>query len=162
MSTTEASKSKGADVRFPPPLIYLIALVAGAAVNRWALPLGFPLESGPFPTAVGCLLLVLGIAAIVMSFRHFQRTSQDPKPWKPTPEIIDTGIYGYSRNPMYLGMALMLAGFGFLFANLWMLALVPVSLVLNNVIAVRPEEAYLEELFGEPYLAYKRRVRRWI
>ena len=162
MSKAEASKSKGADVRFPPPLIYLIALAAGAAMNGWVLPLHFPFESGPFRTAVGCLLLVSGVAAIVMSFRHFQRTNQDPKPWKPTPEIIDTGIYGYSRNPMYLGMALMLTGFGFLFGNLWMLALVPVSLVLNHVIAVRPEEAYLEELFGEPYLAYKRRVRRWI
>lgn len=162
MSKAETSESKGANVRFPPPLIYLISLLAGAAANRFVIRLPFPLDSGPLLTAVGVLVLASGVAALVMSFRHFQRTNQDPKPWKPTPEIIDTGIYAYSRNPMYVGMALMLAGFGFLFANLWMLGLVPVALVLNYVIAVRPEEAYLEELFGEPYVDYKRRVRRWI
>jgi protein-S-isoprenylcysteine O-methyltransferase Ste14 len=162
MSESDSPQNKGADVRFPPPLIYLIALAAGAAADRWIVALPFLLAAGPVRTALGVALLGSGAAAIVMSFRHFKRTDQDPKPWKPTPEIIETGIYGHSRNPMYVGMALLQAGFGFLLGNLWVLALVPVSLALNYVIAVRPEEVYLEELFGEPYLAYKQRVRRWI
>jgi protein-S-isoprenylcysteine O-methyltransferase Ste14 len=162
MSESKPPQEKGANVRFPPPLIYLISLAAGTAAERLTGPHPWLHEAGAWSTAVGWALLIAGVAAITMSFTHFKRTNQDPKPWKPTPEIIDTGIYGHSRNPMYVGMALMLAGFGFLFGNLWVLALVPVSLVLNYLIAVRQEEKYLEEQFGEPYLAYKQRVRRWI
>jgi len=158
----EPPQIKGADVRFPPPLIYLIALAAGVAVNYSDAALPLLPETPLVRAVVGSALVMLGIGAIIMSFRDFRRTNQDPKPWEPTPEIIDTGIYSRSRNPMYVGMALLQTGIGILLANLWIVALVPVSLALNYVIAVRPEETYLEGLFGEPYLAYKRRVRRWI
>lgn len=92
----------------------------------------------------------------------FRRTGQDPKPWKTTPEIISTGVYRFTRNPMYLGMALLQVGIGVGFANGWILALLPPVLVIIYAVAIRPEETYLESKFGDGYTAYKKSVRRWL
>ena len=85
-----------------------------------------------------------------------------PKPWEPTPEIISTGIYRMTRNPMYVGMAVLQAGIGIWWANGWIIALVPVVLAVVYATAVRHEEAYLEEKFGDAYRGDKSSVRRWI
>jgi protein-S-isoprenylcysteine O-methyltransferase Ste14 len=151
----------GAAVRFPPPLVYLIALIAGGLLHAFLLPLrlGFGLAVR-VAGATGCALL--GIGVMLGAIGLFKRTGQDPKPWKATPEIITAGVYAYTRNPMYLGMALVQVGFGFAFANAWMIALIPPVLVIIYAIAIRHEEAYLARKFGEPYSEYKRSVRRWV
>jgi protein-S-isoprenylcysteine O-methyltransferase Ste14 len=94
--------------------------------------------------------------------RLFMKTGQDPTPWKPTTEIISTGIYRFTRNPMYVGLALVQTGLAVAMANLWLVALLPVVLAVVYATAIRHEEAYLERKFGEAYLDYKRSVRRWI
>ena len=96
------------------------------------------------------------------AFGLFRRTGQDPKPWKSTPEIISSGVYTVSRNPMYVGMSLLLAGIGIGWANGWLLVLLPPLWFVIYRTAIRHEEAYLERKFGDRYLAYKRSVRRWI
>jgi protein-S-isoprenylcysteine O-methyltransferase Ste14 len=151
----------GASVRVPPPLVYLGAVIAGAAIHRlgWPLPLGLPSGARIVLTAVAA---VLGILSIGGAIRLFRRTGQDPTPWEPTPEIVSTGIYRFTRNPMYVGMALLQIAIGVGLANGWILALVPVSLVLVYWTAVRHEEAYLARKFGETYASYKRSVRRWL
>ena len=88
--------------------------------------------------------------------------TQDPKPWEPTPEIISAGVYRFTRNPMYVGMALLQTGIGLALVSAWIIALAPVVLAVVYVTAVRHEEAYLEEKFGAAYLNYKSSVRRWI
>ena len=92
----------------------------------------------------------------------FRRTGQDPKPWAPTPEIVATGIYRFTRNPMYVGMALVLLALGLAFANAWIVALVPTTLAVVYWTAVRHEEAYLERKFGAAYARYKAATRRWL
>lgn len=148
-------------MRFPPPFVYLGAVVAGALLQRFvaAMPLGVPL-----PLRIGATVVTagLGVALVAAAIGLFRRTGQDPKPWESTPEIISTGIYRVTRNPMYVGMALLQASIGIGFANGWILALVPVVLVLIYTIAIRHEEAYLERKFGAAYLDYKRSVRRWL
>jgi len=76
--------------------------------------------------------------------------------------IVGAGPYRFTRNPMYLGMVLLCIAAAILLASEWILALTPVCALALWWFAVRPEEAYLEEKFGEGYRAYKRRVRRWI
>ena len=88
--------------------------------------------------------------------------SQDPKPWATTPEIISSGIYRFTRNPMYVGMALVQIAIGIGLANWWVILAVPVSLVLVYLTAIRQEEAYLERKFGSAYTDYKMSVRRWL
>ena len=103
-------------------------------------------------------LLGLGLQA-VMALR---RTGQSEIPWTPTTEIVQSGPFRYSRNPMYLQMVLFCAGFAILLFNPWILLLTPLVAWGLYQFAIRPEEAYLEAKFGAEYLAYKQRVRRWI
>ena len=87
---------------------------------------------------------------------------ENPIPWTPTSEIIVYGPYKFSRNPMYLMMILWCVGFSIVFSSLWILFLTPVCGLAIYRVAIKPEEAYLEETFGGSYRDYKRRTRRWI
>lgn len=151
----------GASVRFPPPFVPLIALGVGALLDWLFGALATPLL-GAARLVVGGGLVLAGLGLILAAGNLFRHSGQDPKPWKSTPEIIATGIYRWTRNPMYLGMGLAQAGIGVLLANLWIVALVPVTWLIIYGIAIRHEEAYLATKFGEPYRAYTASVRRWI
>jgi protein-S-isoprenylcysteine O-methyltransferase Ste14 len=157
----ESIERDGAAVRFPPPLVYLIAVFVGVLLHAFVLPL--PLElPGSARVTVALAAALLGLAIGGTAFGLFRRTGQDPTPWKSTPEIISTGIYRFTRNPMYVGMALIQVGIGVGLGNAWILAFVPPVLVVVYRIAVRHEEAYLERKFGQPYRTYKASVRRWL
>ena len=151
----------GAAVRFPPPLIPLLVLAVGVAIQWIVGPLlAMPWDLLRYVLGVG--LFALGTGLLVAAGRLFQQTGQDPKPWESSPEIIASGIYRYTRNPMYLGMGVIQAALGVLLANAWVVALVPVSWLIIYVIAIRHEEAYLAGKFGQTYLDYKSSVRRWL
>jgi protein-S-isoprenylcysteine O-methyltransferase Ste14 len=158
--TTAAGEQDGAAVRFPPPFIPLIALVVGIAL-QFPWPLALPVH-GLLRYGLGALLLLVGLGAMGAAIGLFRQIGQDPKPWVTTPAIVSTGIYRFTRNPMYLGMGLMQAGFGVALANGWLLLLVPVTCFVIARIAIRHEEAYLEGKFGAEYTDYKARVRRWV
>ena len=150
----------GASVRLPPPLVYLAAVLVGGMLHGLA-PLRLPLGSA---ARIGgaVLALAIGAAFLAGALGLFRRTGQDPKPWVATPSIVSTGVYRVTRNPMYVGMALVLAAIGIAWANGWVLALLPIVLAIVYVSAIRHEEAYLERKFGAEYLAYKGSVRRWL
>lgn len=156
----KTSRFGGANVRVPPPATFLGVGVASLLLHRFA-----PLQLG-LPTGVvrGVAVVVIGGAVLLLAgaFHLFQRTGQDPQPWKPSPEIITSGVFRFTRNPMYLAMALLLFGFGLLRGNFWLLFAAPVFLVLVYLTAVRHEEAYLEHRFGDSYRDYRLRVRRWL
>jgi protein-S-isoprenylcysteine O-methyltransferase Ste14 len=157
----EADDGDRAAVRFPPPLIYLGGAIAGGLLHAFVLPL--PLELA-LSARIGVAVAVafLGLAMMAGAMGLFKRTSQEPEPWKTTPEIISTGVYSFTRNPMYVGMALIQAGIGIGLANGWVIALVAPVLVIVYGIAIRHEEAYLERKFGATYIEYKASVRRWL
>jgi len=159
---TDGSDGKdGAAVRFPPPFVPVIALAIGIILERYVLPIS-PSLSSLIRFGVGGLLLVTGLGLMAAAFGLFRSTGQDPKPWEVTPEIISTGIYGFTRNPMYVSMGLLQAGIGLALSNLWVVLLVPVTWITIYRLAIRYEEAYLERKFGSEYLDYKRAVRRWV
>lgn len=152
--------SDAATVRIPPPSVYLIAVLAGVVLQA-VVPLALPL-GGASAVALGLIVGLLGVALVGAAFGLFRRTGQDPKPWTPSPEMITGGIYRWTRNPMYIGMATLQAGIGIALSNGWIVLLVPGVLAVVYVIAVRHEEAYLERRFGDAYRQYLRSVRRWI
>lgn len=157
----DGTNGDGAAVRLPPPLVYLLAVIGGALLHAFVLPLPFGFAFGArVGAAVAVAILGLGLMAGAIGL--FRRTGQDPKPWKATPEVISDGVYRFTRNPMYVGMALLQAGIGIGLANAWIVALVPPVLFIVYATAIRPEEAYLERKFGERYSAYKNSVRRWL
>ncbi len=151
----------GAAVRFPPPLVPVIALAIGVAISWLAGPLPNPIH-GVWRAVVSVALLASGLGLMAAAVGLFRKSGQDPAPWKRSPELITDGIYRVTRNPMYLGMGLMQAGLGVLFASLWAVVLVPVTWTVIYFIAIRHEEAYLERSFGSAYAEYRRTVRRWI
>lgn len=152
-----------AAVRVFPPAVPLLTILIGVGLNRlW--PLGFPIGM-PTParywvggTIVVGAILGLGLYAVVL----VRRSGQSENPWKPTTEILESGPFRLTRNPMYLQMVLACIGFAIILGNLWILLLVPLCVWALHRFAIQPEEAYLERKFGERYLSYKRRVRRWL
>jgi protein-S-isoprenylcysteine O-methyltransferase Ste14 len=159
--TTETETKDGAPVRFPPPFVPLIALALGIVVHLWIMPLPLPLE-GALRYMIAVSLLGVGLVLMAGAFGLFRQTGQNPKPWESTPEIISTGIYRFTRNPMYVSMGLLQAGIGVALANGWVVLLVPVVWIVIYTIAIRHEEAYLEAKFGTVYTEYKKSVRRWL
>ena len=158
---TARSKHGGAKVGFPPPLVFLGLLGSGVALGRWTMPLGLPIPFA-FRLIAGTAVALGGIAMMLSAFRWFKRTGQDPKPWLPSPELLVEGIYRYTRNPMYVGMTLLQLGLGIALDNGWIAAFAPVALLIVHFLAVRPEEAYLAEKFGESYRHYRETVRRYL
>ena len=152
-------KKDNAGVKVPPPLIYLGAMITGLILNYF-----FPIVFLPVFVSriVGISSVALAVFILVAAFQKFRQAETNLEPWKPTTAIVSTGVFGFSRNPIYLAFTLFYLGLAFLFSSLWSFALlVPVLLVMRYSVIVR-EERYLENKFGAEYGDYKRRVRRWI
>jgi protein-S-isoprenylcysteine O-methyltransferase Ste14 len=157
----DAHERDGAAVRIPPPLVYLVAVIAGGLLHELVLPLPLALAL-TVRVGVAAATALLGLALLAGALGLFRRTGQDPKPWESTPEIVSTGVYRFTRNPMYLGMALLQTAIGVGWANGWILALVPAVLAIVYATAIRHEEVYLERKFGDAYIRYRGSVRRWL
>lgn len=160
MSSQVQSPQGGARVRLPPPLVFLGLILAGAfAHHRRPLHCHLP---RPVTLGAGGLLVTAAIALFISSLRLFRSTGQHPRPWLPTPSLIIEGPYRFSRNPIYVAMMLVQIGIGFLLDDAWIIILSPASLIAVHFIAVRPEEAYLLDKFGESYRKYLASVRRYL
>ena len=151
-----------AAVKVIPPLVPLGTILIGFLLNsRWRIDSGLEVSSVARYWVGGLIIFVsffgLGLWAVVL----FRRTDQSVKPWESTPKIVDGGPFRLTRNPMYLQMILICIGFAVIFMNVWILLLAPVCVWILQTSVIVPEEEYLERKFGEVYLAYKRRVRRW-
>ena len=84
------------------------------------------------------------------------------RPDRPDTALITTGPYRFTRNPLYIGLSLVQLSAACWLNNLWILLLLPLSIVVITQYAIAREERYLEKLFGQDYLDYKARVRRWL
>ena len=106
--------------------------------------------------------MVVGVGVAIVVNSSFNRVGTAIEPWKPTTAIVTKGIYAWSRNPIYLGFCLINAGIGIANNSFWIfISFIPAAILLYHV-AIAKEEAYLEKKFGDEYLAYKKKVRRWI
>ncbi|MCP3957128.1 MAG: isoprenylcysteine carboxylmethyltransferase family protein [bacterium] len=151
-----------AAVRVFPPAVPIVAILAGIGLTKlWPIDLGFE-RAEPLLRHLGGAIIIAAIAFAVWAILLFRRSGQDPAPWKPTPAIVARGPYRITRNPMYLTMVFLCLGFAIRRMDLWILALTPLAVWTLQKWVILPEEAYLERKFGDAYLAYKRRVRRWL
>ena len=160
MSAPTAEPPDHARVVVLPPILFGGAILLGI-VLRWQFG-GVIAPASSLRVAAGVALLAAGSVGAAFFFRSFRRTGQEPSPHTPTPSLSFDGLFRFTRNPAYIALACVQAGLAFLRDDPWTLGLLaPVLLVLHHGV-VLPEEAYLERKFGEEYLAYKRRVRRWL
>lgn len=146
-------------IRVPPSLIYLLPLVVGLLLDRRAQVPFLPRGAG---SVVGWPLIAGG----VLLARWFRRTMRDAdatvRTDRPVPRLTTSGPFRYSRNPAYLGLAMIYAGIAALRNSLLAILFLPLVLVAIQREVIGREERYLERAFGEEYLDYKARVRRWI
>lgn len=143
-----------------PPLLWGLAVVAGFALD-WLMPLRFVPAAVPAGW-LGGAVLAIAVALFAWAIATVTRAGSNVPTNKPTTSIVDTGPYRFTRNPIYLGMMLGLAGLAIAFDSFWLLlTLVPFAFVIRYGVVAR-EEAYLERKFGEFYRRYRIRVRRWL
>jgi len=142
-----------------PPVIYLGALALGLGLHA-----AFRVPVLPVTVAriLGVLLIVCAVAIVVSAFRAMARAGTSFRTERPTTAIVTDGPFGYTRNPIYVALTLLYVGIAITINALWVLLLiVPVMVVMQLGVIIR-EERYLERKFGDEYLRYKARVRRWV
>lgn len=152
---------KALELKLPPfPLGLAVAAAMWAASRAWpAFGFDFPGRE-VFAFALG----IAGFSFAVAGIAAFRRASTTPNPMRPenAAVLVTTGPYRISRNPMYAGLLIALAGLGLYLANALGFLLLPMLVAYLNRFQIGPEEAVLAEKFGEAFEAYKRSVRRWL
>ncbi|QIA20862.1 isoprenylcysteine carboxylmethyltransferase family protein [Mesorhizobium sp. AA22] len=143
-----------------PPLLFLAAFLIGFVLDR-LLRLPFPVP-GLVTWITGGSLILFGFALFAAGIRNFSRAATPVPTNEPTRVLVTTGIHGWTRNPIYLGMFLVYGGIGLAAQNIWILVLtLPLAILIRYGVVAR-EEAYLERRFGDAYLDYRQSVRRWL
>jgi protein-S-isoprenylcysteine O-methyltransferase Ste14 len=149
------------EARIPPPLVGLLM-----GTVAWLASSAFPPTGLPFPVRLtGALVLVaLGFALAGAGARAVTRARTTLNPIKPetTTALVTSGIYRYTRNPMYLGMAACLLAWSAWLGTLAGLVGAPLFVLYMNRFQIGPEERALQRLFGAEFSAYQARVRRWL
>jgi protein-S-isoprenylcysteine O-methyltransferase Ste14 len=145
-----------------PPLLFLAALFVGLALD-YLLPSPFALpEANLLLWIIAGSLILIGLALFAAGIRNFLLAGTPVPTNEPTRALATTGIHGWTRNPIYLGMFLIYGGAGVAARSPWILILtLPLAITIRYGVVAR-EEAYLERRFGDAYREYKARVRRWL
>ena len=158
MSMTENQDKRGPNVKFPPPLIFIGAIILGYLMDT----------NAPLFKTDSYLLLLLGFTGIilcigVLSFGlySFLKAKTHIEPWQPASKLITTGLYQYSRNPLYLAFFVFTICIGLVMSNYWIVIWAFPALYVIQIKVVVKEEVYLERKFMDEYITYKRQVKRW-
>lgn len=139
----------------PPPLIFTGLLVVGLLIDS---------EPGPFGALqlIAAALGLVGLVLIALALGLFRTRKTRPEPWQPASALVATGIYRFTRNPMYLGMAILSLAMALFFVSLPAAVLSLIAAIIIDRAVIAREEAYLTRRFGDAYAAYRRTVRRWL
>lgn len=146
-------------INIPSPLIYVVPLALGLVLDRRAL---LPFLPRGAARGLGWPLLGSGLALNGWFLKTMRDAEAPIRTDKPVPRLTTTGPFRYTRNPSYLALAVIYAGIAVLRNSLWAMLLLPLVVIVIQREVIGREERYLERAFGEEYLTYKARVRRWV
>ncbi|MBI5950082.1 MAG: isoprenylcysteine carboxylmethyltransferase family protein [Chloroflexi bacterium] len=150
---------KGAGIRIPAPTLTIIHVIM-AILLGWRLQL--PIPTPRFVGWIGLGLAALGFVLGVLAMVEFRRARASSNPKKPNKVLVTSGVYRFTRNPIYLGFVLILIGLPLTMGNYWGIVLVlPLVTFMKNMV-IQHEEAYLEKEFKNEFAEYCSRVRRWL
>ena len=149
------------ELKVPPVILVLFTAIGMLLISKLAPSFGL-IISGRL--IIGILLIFIGIVIAISGVIEFRRanTTVDPRDPNKSARLVNTGVYTFSRNPMYLGFALILLGWLVMLANIAAMILLPVFVFYLTQFQIKPEERFLSQKFGTEFDEYRRRVRRWI
>ena len=142
-----------------PPVYLLLSLLLMGVLDRY-LPL-MVLFQAPI-NYIGFVILTAGLSLIIACSVMFNKADTPIIPFEPTTALLTHGIYRYSRNPIYLGMLIILLGAAIAFSSLGPFLVLPVFFFIIREGYIKYEEPFLEQIFGDRYREYKSSVRRWL
>jgi protein-S-isoprenylcysteine O-methyltransferase Ste14 len=148
------------ELKVPPPVVALCL-----ALLMWFAPsLGQPEVPLQVRVGVALVLVLIGLSISISGMVAFRRARTTISPVKASAasSLVTTGVYRFTRNPMYLGLLLTLLAWAAFLFNPVALLFVPIFVLYINRFQIKPEERTLSALFGGEYGAYQERVRRWL
>ena len=148
-------------VYVPPPLIYVAFFFLSFILQKWR-PLDQAMLNTTTAHIVGWLFITLFFIICVLSMHKFIRSKNTVITVKPATSLQTTGIYAFTRNPMYISLLLLYCGLAVFKGNWWTFILLPLLILVVQLYVIRKEETYLYDAFGKSYLDYRKKVRRWI
>src|SRR6185369_4959065 len=154
------NRDRPAIIAFPPLLMALCVGAGLIAAYFWQLRI---IQDAALARTVGCIaLVIIAFALIFLGNRELVKHNEHPNPYELTSAIVDSGIYGLTRNPLYISLLLIVLAVAIGANDLWLLLSLIVLFLLLHFGVVIPEEKYLSGKFGARYDEYRRSVRRWI
>lgn len=151
------------DVIAPPPVIFCIFFFTGVILDLIFQIDLFPINERNLAILIpGYTVILISLLIVSTSVQNLKKHNTTHKVNKPTSNLVKTGIYKYSRNPIYLSVLILFIGVSVILNSLIILILViPLFFILDQGV-IKREEIYLESKFGTEYTEYKKKVRRWI
>jgi len=150
--------------RIPPPLIMLITLIFMAIVSRFDYERALQLTPSAVNNYLGITLVFLGFLVAVLGIREFKRVETTINPMQPekASSLVRSGVFRFTRNPMYLGMLLVILGSACYLASIWSALGVLFFFAFIVRFQIIPEERAMRNLFFEEFEEYCRNTRRWL
>ena len=155
------NKNDSPRIYIPPPLLYGAMFFAAVLIQK-ILPLNRTFFYSIPSKIIGSLTILIGLFFTFPALRQFFKTRNTLVTIKPANSLQTTGIYSVSRNPMYISLLLFYTGLSFIIGNWWNLVVLPLLVLIVQEYVIKREEKYLNRRFGQQYLDYKAKVRRWI
>jgi len=155
------NKNDNPGIYVPPPLLYGATFFAAVLIQK-ILPLNKTFFYTIPSKIIGSIIILIGLFFTFPALRQFFKTRNTLVTIKPANSLQTTGIYSISRNPMYISLLLFYIGLSFILGNWWNLVVLPLLVLIVQEYVIKREEKYLSRRFGQQYLEYKAKVRRWI
>ena len=148
-------------LKVPPVAQVIITAAAMYGVSKMVPALTFSLNGS---TALAVGLGVMGLSLGIMGVTQFRiaQTTPNPQALEQVSSLVTSGVYQYSRNPMYVGLVLILLGWAFYLSHFLAFVLLPIFILYMTRFQIQPEEQMMARKFGKTYQAYLNKVRRWI
>ena len=159
-TTTQAPQSSRPSAVPWPPILLVAGIVAAILLER-AYPLAWPGLDDLAASIIGYAFGAAGLGLIVWGLVTLLRARTTALPHRGAERLVTHGAYAFRRNPIYMGDALLFLGLAEATGNIWLVIVAPVFAIAVLALAILPEERHLEARFGDAYLDYKERTRRW-
>jgi len=155
------SKQDSPGVYIPPPLFYVLTFLAAVFIQK-RIHINDSLFHLKITKGIGVLFLLTAFCFLFTSLTKFFKSKNTVVLIKPASSLQTNGVYSISRNPMYVGLAFVYLGITCFIGSWWNIVLLPLLVFIMQSYVIKKEENYLERAFGNEYLEYKKRVRRWL